>query len=62
MHMKKFLSAILTLAMILSMFAGLVTTANAATVNDVFTKITSLAQLTDGEYMIVGATTSGNYT
>ncbi|MGM9564150.1 MAG: hypothetical protein ACI3VQ_08790, partial [Faecousia sp.] len=59
---KKFLSMLLAIAMVVSMFAGLATTASAASVNDVFTKVTSLDELTSGEYLIVGATTTGNYT
>lgn len=59
---KKFLSMLLAIAMVVSMFAGLATTASAASVNDVFTKVTSLNELTSGEYLIVGATTTGNYT
>ena len=59
---KRILSVVLTLAMVLSMFAGLATTASAASVNDVFTKVTSLDGLTSGEYLVVGATTTGNHT
>ena len=59
---KKVLSMILAIAMVVSMFAGLATTASAASVNDVFTKVTSLDELTSGEYLVVGATTTGNYT
>ena len=60
--MKKILSMILAIAMVVSMFAGITITANAASVNDVFTKITSLDDLTSGEYLVVGATTTGNNT
>ncbi|MDY2719741.1 MAG: hypothetical protein SOV46_02885, partial [Candidatus Faecousia sp.] len=60
--MKKILSMILAIAMVVSMFAGITITANAASVNDVFTKITSLDDLTSGEYLVVGATTTGKNT
>ncbi|MBE6985250.1 MAG: hypothetical protein E7434_06550 [Ruminococcaceae bacterium] len=61
MH-KKILSMILAIAMLVSMFAGIAVTASAANVNDVFTKITSIDELTTGEYLVVGATTTGSYT
>ncbi len=56
---KKILSMILAIAMVVTMFAGLATTASAAAVGDVFTKVTTLDELTTGEYIIVGTKTDG---
>ena len=49
--MKRFLSAVLSLTMILSLFTGLTFTASAE--ESVFVKITSTNSLTDGTYLIV---------
>ena len=59
---KKIISMILAIAMVITMFAGIAVTTSAAETGSVFTKITSMDQLTDGEYLVVGATTTGNYT
>ncbi len=59
---KKIISMILAIAMVITMFAGIAVTTTAAETGAAFTKITSMDQLTDGEYLVVGTTTTGNYT
>ena len=60
-HTKRLLAMLLTVCMVLAMLPTAVLTASAATVTGTFTKVTSLADATSGQYVIVGTKTSGSY-
>lgn len=58
---KRLLSTLLVLCMVLSMLPTIGLTASAATVSGTFTKVTSLAEATSGQYVIIGTKTASSY-
>lgn len=58
---KKLLSLLLVLCMVLSMLPTIALTASAATVTGTFEKVTSLADVKSGKYVIIGTQTTSSY-